>query len=126
MLLKIIGVGVCTLVINIILREYKSDFAILANVCGGLLIFLIMIDGIREIVQQFVYIKDFTGIKLDIITPIIKVIGVGYITEFTADLAEDSGNKSIANKVIMGGKIAICVLALPIIKSLINAIISLI
>lgn len=126
MLLKIISIGLCGVVINLILREYKSDFAFFINVVTGLLIFMVMYDGIKEVLSEFAYIKDLSGIKMDVVTPIIKVIGIGYITEFSSNLAEDSGNKNLASKIVMGGKIAICVLALPVIKSLINTIIGLI
>ena len=56
----------------------------------------------------------------------MKIVGLGYITEFAADLAEESGNKSVAGKIILGGKIALCTQALPVIKNLINAILSLV
>ncbi len=126
MLFKIIGIGLCGVIINLILREYKSDFAFFVNVVTGLLIFIVMLDGVKDVINEFGYIRDLTGMKVDVVTPIIKVIGIGYITEFSSNLAEDSGNKSLATKIVMGGKIAICVLAIPVIKSLINTIISLI
>ena len=125
MLYKIIGVGLVTIIINIILKHYKADFAILANVCGGLIMFLILINGISDVVDGFIKLESLSYSSINIVKPILKVIGIGYITEFTADLAEDSGNKSVADKIIIGGKVAICVLALPIIKTLINAILSL-
>lgn len=126
MLLKIIGVGLCTIVVNLILKQYKPEFAMLVNICGGLVIFLLLIESCQQIIDNFIYIQNSSGLKVEIVAPILKVIGVGYITEFTADLAEDSGNKTIANKVVMGGKIAICLLALPIIKTLISTIMALI
>ena len=126
MLLKVLGIGVCTLIVNLILKQYKPEFALLANVCGGLIIFLMVLENGEQLISLFINFETDLGLKTEVLTPILKVLGVGYITEFTADLAEDCGNKSIADKVVLGGKVAICVLALPIIKELINAIISLI
>ncbi len=126
MLFKIIGIGVCGIVINLVLKQYKPEFAILANVCVGLTIFMLVVDGAGQLIENFAYLQNMTGVKVEVVSPILKVIGVGYITEFMSDLAEDSGNKSIANKIVMGGKIAICLLAIPIIKNLISAIISLV
>ncbi|MBQ8425197.1 MAG: stage III sporulation protein AD, partial [Clostridia bacterium] len=56
---------------------------------------------------------------------ILKIIGVGYITEFTADIADDFGNKTISSKVILGGKIVICAMSIPVIKSLLSLLLSL-
>ena len=124
MILKVICLGVCGVIISLILKQIKPEFCLLFNLCLGLIMSSMMIDHVKEIIENLFYLNDLTGLKLDIVTPILKVIGIGYITEFTADLAEESGNKSIADKIIFGGKIAVCVLAIPIIKKLINAILS--
>ena len=63
--------------------------------------------------QSFICISTACFFKL-----IFKIIGIGYITEFTADIAEDFGNNIISSKVIIGGKIVICGMALPVIKDL--------
>jgi len=125
MLLKIIGIGVCSIIINLILKEYKPEFALLSNVCATLVLFILVVDGLSEIINEFIGLQELANIKFDIVAPMLKVVGVGYITEFASDMAEDSGNKSIANKIVFGGKIAICLIALPVIKMLINAILSL-
>lgn len=125
MLLKILGVGVCTLVVSLVLKQTRPEISLLASVCGGLLIFMLILDGVSEIVSGLTELSNMTG-EVQIVKPVMKVLGVGYITEFTATLAEDSGNKSIASKIILGGKVAICTLAFPIIKQLVQTIISLI
>ena len=112
-----------------------SLFAVLAFCCAASSVYIIndirdkekeITNQVEEIIESFTYINSLSSVKIDIVTPIIKVIGVGYITEFTADLAEDSGNKNIADKIIVGGKVAICLLAVPIVKSLVETIIALI
>ena len=124
MIIKIIGVGFCTLTLNLILKQQRPDIAMLVNVCGGLIIFSLIINSAVELINQFNNLQSEGSINIDVVSPIMKVIGVGYITEFTADLAEDSGNKSISTKILLGGKIAICILAIPIVKKLISAIFS--
>lgn len=126
MLLKILGVGVCTLIVSLVLKQYKPELSVLVSICGGLIIFMLALDSVSSLVSEFYSLEEMAGQNVNIVKPIMKVLGVGYITEFTASLAEDSGNKSIASKIILGGKVAICTLALPLIKELINAIISII
>ncbi|MBR2909489.1 MAG: stage III sporulation AC/AD family protein [Clostridia bacterium] len=126
MLIKILGIGVCTLLINIVLKQYKPEFSLLANVCGGLIIFMLVLNEGKLFIEEIANFGNYAGVKTDIISPILKVIGIGYITEFTSDLAEDCGNKSISNKVVLGGKVAICISAFPIIKNLTTAILSII
>ena len=126
MLYKIIAIAIVTIITSSILKHYKSDFSTLINICGGLIIFMLVLKEFTSLFDNFVFIGENSNISSDIIISIIKVIMVGYLTEFCADIAEDSGNKFVASKVIVGGKVAICVMAFPIIKTLLQTIISLI
>ncbi len=126
MLIKIIGIGLVCVILSLLFKQYRPEFSILVSVCGALIIFFMMITGLEEIVGEVFNISQLTGISSELFVPVIKVVGVGYITEFVSDIAEDGGNKTLSNKIIMGGKIAICVISLPIIKNLINTILSVI
>ena len=83
------------------------------------------VDGVGSIIDSMINISNRVTISQTIINPLLKVIGIGYITEFSADIAEEAGNKSISSKIIFGGKIAICAVALPIIINMLNTILSL-
>ena len=57
-----------------------------------------------------------------LIKALLKIVGVGYLTEFGAGILNDFGSHSIADKVILGGKITIVVLAIPIIEGLLTMV----
>lgn len=126
MLYKIIAIAVITIITSSLLKQYKSDFATLINICGGLIISIIVLKEFAGLFDNFIFISQSSNISSEIIVSIVKIIVAGYITEFCADIAEDSGNKFVASKVIIGGKVAICIMAFPILKTLLQAIISLI
>jgi len=126
MLFKVIGVGLSAVIINVILKQYKPEFCVVSNVCAGFIIFMLVANSISDFVEKIIDVQNLTGINSGVVSPILKVIGVGYIVEFASNIAEESGNKSVASKILLGGKIAICGVALPILETLINAILSLI
>ena len=90
-----------------------------------MLIVMIAVSGVSDIIDSMIQISENISISSDVISPIIKVLSIGYITEFSADIADDAGNKSISSKILFGGKIAICVVAVPIVINMLNAILSL-
>ena len=51
MIFKIIGVGICTIVVSIVLKQYKPELSVLVNICGGLVIFMLAIDGVSTLVS---------------------------------------------------------------------------
>lgn len=125
MIIKIIAISLITVVVSSIIKQYRSDISLLINICGAVLVVLLSIYGIGEIIDGIINISDTVKVSQSVINPLIKVLGIGYITEFSANIADDAGNKSISSKIIFGGKIAICAVALPIIIDMLNAILSL-
>lgn len=122
---KIVGIGVVACIITIVVKQVKPELAVTVLVSTSI---LILIYIFRYFTQIFTFFDDIvikTGIDKNLFTILIKIIGVGYLVEFGASICEDSGNSSIANKVILGGKIAIFILAIPIIKNLFNLILGL-
>ena len=126
MLLKLLGVGFVTTIMSLIIRQYKSDISLVISICGGLIVLYIILGELKTLFNGVLYIAGESNISSEILSAIIKIILASYLTEFCVDIAEDSGNKFIASKVLIGGKIAICVMAFPIIKTLFQTIISLI
>lgn len=124
MILKIIFIAIICIFVSSCLKIYNNQIASLISVCGGVLIFLLCIDELKIIIDYFFSFYNMTNLKFDFISQILKIIGIGYITEFTADIAEDFGDKVIASKVILGGKIVICGMALPIVKELLSLLLS--
>ena len=49
---------------------------------------------------------------------LLKIVGVGYITEFGAGILNDFGSNAVADKVTLAGKITIVALSLPVIENL--------
>jgi stage III sporulation protein AD len=63
-----------------------------------------------------------TGIENGLIKILIKIIGVGYLTEFASGILNDFGGNALADKVVLCGKLTIVVLSLPILKGLLQMI----
>lgn len=124
MILKIIFIALICIFLSSLLKKYNSEFSIIINVCGGVVIFLLCIDEVYKILSSFKDVYNLTGLKFDFFKIIFKVIGIGYITEFTADIAEDFGNNIISSKVVFGGKVVICGMVLTVIKDMFTILFS--
>lgn len=121
-LVKIILVGVATAVVTLYLKKYSPETAILASVAGGLLIIFLVADyalGIAEYARGF-----FGGTQIDsgLLKIIVKVTAIAYLVEFSAGVVRDLGEGSLAEKILLGGKIVILATSFPIIASLMNLI----
>lgn len=122
-IIKIIGVGLISLIIIIIVRQYKPEFTLYVSLLAGALILIFIMDKIGGIIDLLTSLANKTAINNQFLLLLIKITGIAFLTEFAVSLCKDSGENAIANKVDMGGKVIIVSISIPIISSLLETVI---
>ena len=123
-IVKLIGIGLIALVIIIIVKQYKPEFAIYVSLVAGILILGMTFDTISQIVGV---INDYTNkasINNKFVIVLLKITGIAILTEFAVSICKDSGESAIASKIDLGGKIIIISISIPIITALLELVIS--
>ena len=121
--IKIIGVGLISLIIIIIVRQYKPEFTLYVSLLAGALILLFLMDKIGGIINLLTSLSNKTAINNEFLTLLIKITGIAFLTEFAVSICKDTGELAIANKMDMGGKVIIVSMSIPIISSLLETIV---
>lgn len=122
---KIIGIGLATMIAVLIVRQVKPEIAVVIGLAGGITIIIMLVDSLTSILSVFETLVSKTGLSEGLFGAVLKIIGVGYLTEFAANLCNDAGSSSIADKILLAGKIIILVVALPVVSNLIDIIVGL-
>lgn len=122
MLWEAIGIAFVGTLAVAALRQVKPELAVFAGLVTGVVIILLVTDALGGIIEAVGGAAGGTESGGSIFKSIIKIIGIGYITEYSASVCEDYGSQSIAKKVQLAGKVSIFVLAVPIITGIIEAI----
>lgn len=122
-IIKIIGIGLIALIIIVILKQYKPEFAIYVSLGAGILIFVIIAGKISGIIDILKSLANKTSINNDFLVLLIKITGIAILTEFAVSVCKDSGENAIASKVDLGGKVIIMSMSIPIMSSLLETII---
>ena len=124
MIFKIVFIAIICIFVSSSIKKQNPEISNLVSVCGGVIIFLFCVDEFSKIINYLESLYGFINVDFKYLSLILKVVGVGYIIEFTADIAEDFGNNIMASKIIFGGKVVVCGMMLPIIKSLFTLFLS--
>lgn len=122
-IIKIIGIGLTSLVIIIILKQYKPEYAIYVSIIAGIIILFFAMEKISGIVNLLQSISDKTYINKTFLSILLKITGIAFITEFAVSVCSDAGEKAIASKIEIGSKVIIVTMSIPIITSLLELII---
>ena len=122
-LFKIIGVGLLTVVCYVIIKPIKPELAIFVSLAGSCIVLIFCIDALSGVIDLISNFVNKTGLNSGLFSLILKIIGIGYLTEFASNLCLDAGNNSVSEKILFAGKIFILILSLPIISSMLNIIV---
>lgn len=121
--IKIIGIGLIALIIIILLRQYKPEFAFYVSIIAGVLILILVMDKLTGIFDLIKSIANKTSINTSFINLLIKITGIAFLSEFAVSLCKDSGESAIASKIEFGSRVIIISMSIPIISSLLELVI---
>ena len=119
---QLIGIAFVTAIAALILRSVKPELAFAVSVAGGIVLLLFALELFRGSMSVFGEIVDTTGLDSALVKALLKMIGIGYLVEFSAGILSDFGQNSVADKLIFCGKIVILILAIPILESVLSLI----
>ena len=122
MIFKIISIALIGVVVVLLLRTAKPEFAVFATIATGVIIVIILLNTLQNVILSFDEIVKKSGVDDGIFTAVLKIIGIGYLAEYSASIANDAGCGSIASKLQFGGKLTIFAMSLSIVSTLIEVI----
>ena len=123
---KIAAIGIISVIIIVYLRSVNAELAVIVGVASGILILLLSVSYIKEFIVFFEEVAKTGGIDNSVFKLVLKIIAISYLIEFSSSVATDFGQTSLANKIQFAGKLIMVSLAIPLIKNMIDFVVSLI
>ena len=122
---KIIGIGLVPLIIIIIIKQYKPEFAIYISIIAGIIILYMILDEFKNIISLLQTITTKSGINSQFLSLLLKITGIALLTEFAISICKDAGESAIASKIEIGSKVVVISMSIPIISGLLEVILKL-
>ncbi len=117
---KIIGVAFVAVTAYSLLRVEQPQIGRLLIVAAGCLILIILSDSISTAIRTVSSLGQNAGLSSSVFLSLIKIVGIGYLTEFSVSLCNDNDCSSLGKKIELGGKIVILLSAMPILTDIIS------
>lgn len=122
--IKIIGVAFVALIIVVIMKQYRPEFAIYVSLIAGAIILFLVLDKLTGVISLLQNIASKANINSKYLGLLLKITGIAFLSEFAISICQDAGEGAIATKVEIGSKIIIIAMSVPIISSLLEVIIN--
>ena len=121
-IIKIVGIGLIALVLIIIVKQYRPEFALYISLIAGILILYLAIDNLQSVINLLKQICQKSGVNSKFLGILLKMTGIAFLAEFAISICKDAGEAAIASKVELGSKAIIISMSIPIIYNLLEVI----
>ena len=122
-MIKVVGIVLTALIINIVLKNYSKEFTFLINIVCTIIIFTLISKDLKGIVDRLTSISHEISVLLPYIKIMLKILGISMIAQLLSDLCRDNGENTLANQTELSAKIIILVTALPLFTTIMDIMI---
>ena len=122
-MIKVVGIVLTALIINIVLKNYSKEFTLLINIVCTIIIFTLISKDLKGIVDRLTSISNEISVLLPYIKIMLKILGISMIAQLLSDLCRDNGENTLANQTELSAKIIILVTALPLFTTIMDIMI---
>lgn len=122
-MIKVVGIVLTALIINIVLKNYSKEFTFLINIVCTIIIFTLISKDLKGIVNRLTSISNEISVLLPYIKIMLKILGISMIAQLLSDLCRDNGENTLANQTELSAKIIILVTALPLFTTIMDIMI---
>ena len=122
-MIKVVGIVLTALIINIVLKNYSKEFTFLINIVCTIIIFTLISKDLKGIVARLTSISNEISVLLPYIKIMLKILGISMIAQLLSDLCRDNGENTLANQTELSAKIIILVTALPLFTTIMDIMI---
>lgn len=124
-IIKIAITGIITVILITTIKKDIPAFAVLLSTLGGILLISLAIPQLITITNVIKDIFNIIDTRDKYLKILFKIIAISYIGSFSSQICSDMGHTSIGNKIELGAKVIIGIYTLPVIKNLMEIVVSL-
>ena len=121
-IIKVVLLGIITCALYILLQNFRPEYSFVILLGAAVVLLFWGIDQLNVLLSYIKTLVEGVGISGDAVVSILKVIGIGFVAELGAGLCEDSGVKSLGEKIRWIGKVLIFVEILPFIQIILDTV----
>lgn len=122
MIFRLVGIGLIGVLVVLVLRTAKPEFAVFVTIATGIIMLVTLMTSLSKVLLAFDGIVEKSGVDEGVFSAVLKIIGIGYLAEYSSSVATDAGCASIAEKLQLGGKVVIFLTSISIVTSLVDVV----
>ena len=124
-LVKLLAVAVTGSVLGLVIKKNSPEMALMLTI--ALAIFTVVLSAriVSEVLAFIKSVSDSAGISPSVLAIVLKTVGIAVVSKISAELCRDAGQSSVASGVEFAGSAVAVYVALPLFKTVVAMVDSL-
>lgn len=123
-IIKISAVAVVAAILAVAVRKTVPEMSLTVIVCAVIVVFSLGLGIVPIIANSLNSMADRAGFSVVYFDPLFKIVAISVISKISSDICRDSGSSALATCVEFAGCVLAVVLAVPLIESVVDLIMS--
>lgn len=119
---QIVAFSLVATFLIILLKQYKSEYALLATIVASGIILFFSISKLKTIIDLIENLTNKVDVDREFFLILLKVTGIAYLIDFASSTCKDAGESAISSRIEFAGKLVIVTMSIPIITTLIETV----
>lgn len=121
-MIKVAVLGVGAAILAAWLKSIKQEYSLWILLGAGIFLSVFVAGKLEAIVEELRFLQTYVSNYGPYVKLLLKIIGITYLAEISADLCKDAGANALASQIELFGKLSILVLCMPVMTSLLETI----
>lgn len=123
--IRIACLGISSVLLAQLLKQHRSPLVELVSLSVCMLIIFYSLQKLSSVFELINEISSYVSEQKGYFRILLKIIGITYIADFSANICRDAGFGAVAGQIEIFGKISILAVSTPIIMALLGTVNSL-
>lgn len=120
--LRIAVAAVCTALCALALRRQNAELAMLLTVAGCCVCLAYVLELFAPVQRFLKELYAKTGLDQQLLSPLLKTLGIGLASEFGASICRDAGEQTLSGVVELAGTVLCVLVSLPLMTAVLELV----
>lgn len=117
MIIKIIIMGICVCLINLLLRNTMSAYVVIIDILFVVSVAILIMDNTLDTFRNFRDLLNITSTTSKMLTYLYKSAAICILSKIASDICSESGNVSVGSIIDFTSRIMLLIMVAPFIES---------
>lgn len=119
---QLAGVALITVVLVLTVRQYNAAVSAVLAIAGCCVCAFLICQTAAPILSFLSDTAAAAGIENELLSPVFKSVGIGLLTQFSADVCTDAGQSALAKAAQTGGAVLCLGISLPLFRAVLTLV----